>query len=126
LVTSNFEVLDVVGELRAELLDLPHDRRDHVDDQEGEGDHEEQVGDQNREPARQRAPPDPSALDQVDERAQCQGEEDRGEQPADRRPDLDDHVLEQERDPDRHQGDRYHLEHGPGLYSRRDQLSSVS
>ena len=118
VVRPALEVVDVGGQLRAELLDLADDRRDHVQDEEAEADEEDDVDDEDREPARQRAAADPRPLDQVDQRAQREREEDGGEQPADRRPHLDDDVLEQQRDADRDQHDRDHLEHGPGLDAR--------
>ena len=88
-------------------------------------DEEEHVGGQDRQPARQVAAPYAGPLDQVDERTQGEGQEDRRAGPADRRLDLDDDVVEQHGDADRDDDDRHHLDYGTGLYSRCDHRSSV-
>jgi hypothetical protein len=114
-----FEVLDVGGQLRAELLDLADDRRDHVQDQEAEADQEEHVGDHDRQPARQRAAADAGTANQIDQGTEGERQEDRREQPADSGAHLNHNVLEQQRHPDRHEHDRDHLDHGTGIDAGR-------
>ena len=110
------EVLDVAGDLGAEVLELADDRRDHLEDQEDEEPEQDHVDDQDRQPAREYlVATHPQALDPVHRRAHGERQEQRCEDPPDLGAHVEDDDREQQRSRDHRERDRCDLDYGSGL-----------